>query len=304
MASKAFFRCRSCGESLRTEALHCPFCGATRPTAAEPRNRDEAAHGAQETEEAVVPFGAPDRRFPSEAKADLGIRNDGRREPRLTDSSNASGTGEEPSLRLNGPSTGFDSHSGENASVRPSMEPSRHDLSVVGAQRLPAVTDRTGPEATGSGDAGALAMAPEAVGASVPGRKKRAIGLLARLSRVTALVLIVVGVLGATRWWMENNNLPDLGLDPATQQAAEDRVGEPRVIEAADDWVVLTAEQEAMQGDVLLDASGPFRLRIDGEVFTVSGQRTIRVPLSSERVVEVKAIRAPTRVEVTPGAAD
>lgn len=295
MPSKAFFRCRSCGEPLRTEALRCPICGAAHPTAATPpfeRTEQTGAVGdlhaaaalqdaARETAAALAqersPVGAarrePKVEVPVGAPDDNGIASARRRV--------------EPSLR----------------SVEAPPRDAGDDRDANGARE-----DSTALVAPSRGDAGeaapgsALTTAPGG-----PGRgrtvRRRARSLVGRLIRIAVMVLIIIGIIRAGEWWMRNNNLPDLGLDPAATSSGLANLaahGDSTIVEAGGDWVPVLRDAADDTRGALIEANGPFRLRVDGRVYTLEGGRPVRLSLGSDSTVEVKAVRPPAKVEVTP----
>ncbi|MEM8552289.1 MAG: hypothetical protein AAGF45_07885 [Pseudomonadota bacterium] len=81
-----------------------------------------------------------------------------------------------------------------------------------------------------------------------------------------------------------------------------DRVGAPLggrapalalSVSAEDGWVSLPREE----GGLLIEADGPFRLRVNGDVYTLDGAKPVRVP--AEVIAAVRIVRPPTRANVS-----
>lgn len=107
--------------------------------------------------------------------------------------------------------------------------------------------------------------------------------------------LVVLLLIGAGVWWLETNDHANFGIFERIAAPLQ-QAPSPIFVRAEDDWVTIPPETS----DVRVNATGPFRVRIDGTVFTVDGGQSVRLPLSAGSQVAVKAIREGT-VEVVPG---
>jgi hypothetical protein len=152
---------------------------------------------------------------------------------------------------------------------------------------------------------GALVVASRRGRELAPVAAQQGISFVRRLIRITAMALIIIGIIGAGNWWMQNNNLGDLGLDPATTRSSNTAVveapapanSETFVVEPGDAWTVVLPEGQAA-GGALLRGSAPMRVRVDGEPFLVPADRSVRISATAAPV-EVKATEAGTEVAVT-----
>lgn len=307
LPSKAFYRCRSCGEPLRTEALRCPFCGAAHPTAATPSLERTEAAGQRAAAPPVDALGEVSAAAATVVALDRTPAGTPRREPRLGGLGAAPAGGAaadrrvEPSLRpVSGAATAQEPGAPAGASPESGAEGDR-PREAADAESTALVAHARADEGEAP-TGGALTTAP---GGERRGRtvRRRARSFVARLTRIAAMILIIIGIIGAGQWWMRNNNLPDLGLEPGATSGSVANLaahGGGTLVEVGAGWEpVLRDAAEATRG-ALIEADGPFRLRVDGAVYTIEAGRPVRVSLAPGSTVEVKAVRPPARVEVTP----
>ena len=146
------------------------------------------------------------------------------------------------------------------------------------------VRPREEARARGGAGAGALAVRPvrtegamvaaaaetTALAAKTPRRRARSRSLAGTL--LVALVLIG-GVAGGV-WWVGQKVGVPVGGTPAIVE----------VTAVADDgWVSLPTEEQAF----VVSAGGPFRMRVDGKVYTFTGGRPVRVPSGATASLKV-----------------
>ncbi|MEM8854444.1 MAG: hypothetical protein AAGD34_12150 [Pseudomonadota bacterium] len=139
---------------------------------------------------------------------------------------------------------------------------------------------------------GAVVAVEEEAREVVPARSRN---VAAGLTGTAFSGLVVLLVIGAGVWWLETNDHADFGIFQRIAAPLQ-QAPSPMLVRAEDDWVTIPPETS----DVRVNATGPFRVRIDGTVFTVDGGQAVRLPLSQGAPVAVKALREGT-VEVVPG---
>ncbi|WMS41241.1 hypothetical protein RDV64_14255 [Acuticoccus sp. MNP-M23] len=94
------------------------------------------------------------------------------------------------------------------------------------------------------------------------------------LAGTLLVALILIGAVAAGAWWVGDK----VGVTPAGGgSAVELSAG------VDDGWVSLPTADQAFQ----VDADGPFRMRIDGEVYALSGGRPVRVPSGADAALKV-----------------
>lgn len=96
---------------------------------------------------------------------------------------------------------------------------------------------------------------------------------------VSAVVLIAV-VAGSV-WWLDSRGaLPSGSMGAFT-------------VETGDGWVSLPTEGRAL----VVEADGPFRLRVSGRVYSLPGDRAVQIPADAE--ASVRIVRSPTTATVS-----
>jgi hypothetical protein len=270
-AARAPYHCVACGEPLFTRALACPHCGAPDPVAAEaPRAEDRATPVAAETLPAAdLPAGdlsagdLPAEDLPAVAAAapfdaDVGAP------PNLAD-------GPAPSVAAEP----------DYAELEP-MEPVPAGPVMPRAPRPPSGSARLDiapePYEDDLSDSRDLVLVPERGGRTVmlpePRRRGRFAGVL-----VAGLVVIGIGAAAMFGWRMLSG--------PAAMAAREVTVDTA--------WTSVPLEAVAGAGEWVVTADAPFRIRVDGAVYTVGAPSGIAIPLDG-REVAVRAISGATKV--------
>ncbi|WP_108663320.1 hypothetical protein [Acuticoccus kandeliae] len=337
MASRAFFRCRACGEPVVAGAYRCPVCGIDFPTgtpgtpnapdspaAVDPTRKQDrrtaefnvdnlAEHlrGALDDELSVVPGRERETEReaepapPSPPKPAAAAptpepepeRHDRRREP-------AFGAPSEPEPAH------YDAD--EDEDFDDEDEAHEHEASTLNAPRAP-VGERRGRHR--ERDVGGLTVTParERDRASrerrvviaervPPASSSRELTTRPRRSKrrsltgTAMLALVMIVVVGAGAWWVDRTGIADLGL---RGRIASGISSGPQGIEvrAADGWVSVPGGV----GTMVVSADGPFRVRLNGEVYTVDGtQQALQVPVTDTTSLSVRVVREPTVVRVAP----
>lgn len=256
LASRAFFRCRACGEPVVARAFRCPVCGIDFPagTPGTPRVPEEPAETAPP--EAEQPAPSPD---------DLAALNDddgpdetlGPQEESIAEA-NAKGD-----ARLN---------------VRPAGARRRARRAAARANKeTPPVARQERPRR-------------EAAAVVVAKRQGKAVVRTRRRSKVRGLagtffmgVLLVSAVGGGAWYFGDKVGAPLGGRAPALALS----------VSAEDGWVPLPREE----GGLLIQADGPFRLRVNGDVYTLDGAKPVQVP--AEVIAAMRIVRSPTVATVS-----
>lgn len=128
--------------------------------------------------------------------------------------------------------------------------------------------------------ASAVAVPPQAsTTVARPRRRSRARALGGTM--VSALVLIGAVLAGA---YLYGDRLAGPLLDRVRSDALS--------VTASDGWVSLPSDDK----ELVVTADGPFRLRVDGEVYTLTGAQAVRIPPQS--AASLRIIRAPTSATV------
>ncbi|WP_040400865.1 hypothetical protein [Amorphus coralli] len=114
---------------------------------------------------------------------------------------------------------------------------------------------------------------------------------------VFVVVLLALGaglVYGA--YWVDKQGIADL-LRAGPIQVS--RLGEAETLEVPGEWTSVPDPNAGNAIALLVDASGPFRMRVDGTVYTLTGAEAVRVPVKDGTLVELKALEGPVTAEVT-----
>ena len=97
---------------------------------------------------------------------------------------------------------------------------------------------------------------------------------------VSAMVLIAI--IAGTIWWLNARGaLPTASVNTFT-------------VEESDGWMSLPTEDRAL----VVEADGPFRLRVSGRVYSLPGDRAVQIPANAEAAVRI--VRGPTTATVRP----
>jgi hypothetical protein len=279
---QAPFHCESCGEPLYVRTLACPHCGAADPVA-------EPEPGAR----AAV---APDAVAPAAlaARAATEPEADGGRAPELEQSAAAEpeGTVEaaepppaeaEPAPAETGvaeTATGDEPAAPAGAwHQEPEAEPvePRHAAGAA-LDIAPERRDEPEREAVTGRD---LVVVPERGGREVGFPRRRRSGALAT-ALIAAAVLVGVGAAGLFAWRQLGPILAETGA-----------IG--RSVVAGRAWKPLDLDAGKGSGEWVLTASGPFRIRIDGTVYTVTGPVPFSIPLEG-KTIEIRSVEGDVTV--------
>ncbi|MEM7693280.1 MAG: hypothetical protein AAF318_02430 [Pseudomonadota bacterium] len=221
MASRAFFRCRACGEPVVAGAYRCPVCGID------------------------FPAGTPGA-------------------PKVPD--------EPPPAAASGPPADDGTVVLDRPAEAPAKAPTRTAiLDVRPADAAPARTRTTANFAPTPAPVAASAPSRE-VSVAVRPRRSKARGLA---GTVLSALILIAGLAVISQYAG-----PRVGLPPVIERP-------PVTVNATDGWVTLPATEAGF----VVNADGPFRLRIDGEVFTLAADQTVRVPGGQN--ASLRVVRAP-----------
>lgn len=312
MASRAFFRCRACGEPVVSGAYRCPVCGIDFPTGtpgAPTTSGSPAAVDPTRHEDRPPPNAQPSG--PTERDPnDIAARIEGAlgqelivREPRPGETSPETREWVEtvpPSETASAPDA-----TETTAATRPGGS-EEAPLDFVPDRSAPAADDATADaadsivpgEQRGTQDAprADLTVAPTrsrnvvvaepSVGYLVPvGTRRSKSRSLAATLLIGALALAATGAAG---WYIDSRGIADLGIS----QRLSGSIGRPApiTVRAEDGWRDIPAED----GAVTITADGTFRIRLDGAVYTRTGERAIRVDTNEDTSLAVRTVRAPT----------
>lgn len=132
----------------------------------------------------------------------------------------------------------------------------------------------------------------KAVATRTRGRRRSKSGSLA-LTLVMALLLL--GGAGAGALWLDLSGRLDLGIVGDRIPAALRPLPRDITVTAGEGWV----DVPAGEGTVSVTADGPFRVRLDGLVYSLEGGRTLAIPMDGGRRVEVRAVGEETVATVS-----
>lgn len=268
-AARAPYTCVACGEPLFTRALACPHCGAPDPVAAEAPATEAAAPAAEPIlppDEATLP--PDDAVAVATSPAEFGMDH------AAADAQAAPAAPEVAAAPV--------------APVYAELEPVEPD--AEGPQRPRAPRPPSGsarldiaPEPYEDDDLSEsrdLVLVPERGGRTVmlpePRRRGRLAGVL-----VAGLVIVGIGAAALFGWRMLSG--------PETVAARE------MTVDTA--WTPLDLEAVAGAGEWVVTADAPFRIRVDGTVYTVGAPSGIAIPLDG-REVAVRAVSGATKLTV------
>lgn len=260
-STRAPYHCAACGEPLYTRALACPHCGAPDPVAAadapDPVVAPEAHAPAVEPE-----ISAPEGRTPAvepEAAAPVPVAA--------------------PDETL----AADDLEVAPDEVVYAELEPVADEPAHPHVPRPPAGSSRLdiSPEPFDDdvSDSRDLVLVPERGGRTmmIPEPRRRG----GRMLGVGLVALLLVGVAagGLLGWRM-------LSGPPA---AAE------QTVTADTGWTAVELAAGDGTGEWVVTAEAPFRIRVDGAVYTVGGPAGVAIPLDG-RSVAVRAISGSTNI--------
>ena len=93
--------------------------------------------------------------------------------------------------------------------------------------------------------------------------------------------VLLIAIVAGSIWWLDARGaLPTSGVGTFT-------------VEMSDGWVSLPTEGRAL----VVEADGPFRLRVAGRVYSMPGDRAVQVPADAE--ASVRIVRSPTTATIS-----
>ncbi len=273
-AARAPYRCVACGEPLFTRALACPHCGAPDPVVADTPAAAEAAPPPAET---VAPAAAAPPPVPPIAVDTV----DAALTPVASEPDALSvdpGEPVAPSAAVATPAAAEPAYA--------ELEPVEADTAapMPRAPRPPSGSARLDiapePYEDDLSDSRDLVLVPERGGRTVmlpePRRRGRLTGVL-----VAGLVVVGLGAAVLFGWRMMSG--------PAAVTARE------MTVDTA--WTPLDLEAAAGAGEWVVTADAPFRIRVDGAVYTVGAPSGIAIPLAG-REVAVRAVAGAAKLTI------
>ncbi|MBJ3777409.1 hypothetical protein [Acuticoccus mangrovi] len=126
----------------------------------------------------------------------------------------------------------------------------------------------------------------------MPTRRRRS--KTGSLAGTLMLALLLLGVAGAGAWWLDVTGAVDLGITRRLVAPLQ-RQAEVTEVRAEDGWLRIPAAT----GTRVIGADGPFRVRIDGAVYTIEGGREVRVPVTEATNLSVRVVQSPTVAKVS-----
>lgn len=167
----------------------------------------------------------------------------------------------------------------------PQVRPGRREPVGAADLTLAPARERPGPPARTERRREKLPAARE------PRRRSKA----GSLAMTITVALVLLGAAGSAAVWLDLSGNASLGIVrdrlPATLRPAPTEVS----VTAAEGWVTVPAGE----GALTVTADGPFRVRIDGVVYSVDAGRRLRVPRTAETRVEVLAVGEGTVASVS-----
>ena len=115
------------------------------------------------------------------------------------------------------------------------------------------------------------------------------------LTTTIVVALLLIGVAGGSAVWLDLSGTADLGIVRERLPAALRPAAADLSVSAADGWVSVPAGA----APVAVTADGPFRVRIDGLVYSVDAGRTLRIPREETTRVQVRAVGEGTVARVS-----
>ncbi|MDQ0317449.1 hypothetical protein [Amorphus orientalis] len=125
-------------------------------------------------------------------------------------------------------------------------------------------------------------------------RRRRGWGGLIALA---IILLLLVGGGGAAYYWLESRGVIEALRGSATMQVT--RLGEPQSVSVPTSWTGVPDPASGGAVGVLIDGDGPFRLRVDGTVYTLDSGEPVRVPVREGTELEVRGLGGPVTLQVT-----
>lgn len=126
----------------------------------------------------------------------------------------------------------------------------------------------------------------------VPARKRRRGGFVALL----IVLLVLLGGAGAGYYWLEQQGIIDM---LRSDNLTVTRLGEAQPMSVPASWTRVPDPGAGGAVGMLLSATGPFRARVDGTVYTFDGSSPVRVPVRTSTALELRGLDGPVTVDVT-----
>lgn len=170
----------------------------------------------------------------------------------------------------------------------------------------PEVSRRRAGDAAAAGSAwlasGAAAQDTDADGPSIddvmqdaeqePRRRSGRGGWIALL----LVLLVVAGGVAYAAYWVDKTGLADLLRNPSREISS---LGEAAQVAVPAEWTSVPEPGAGGAVAVLVSADGPFRMRVDGTVYTLDAGTAVRVPVKASTLLELKALGSPVTASVT-----
>jgi hypothetical protein len=109
-------------------------------------------------------------------------------------------------------------------------------------------------------------------------------------------LLVVAGGVGYAVYWVDKVGIADLLRSPSREISS---LGEATQIAVPAEWTSVAEPGAGGATAVLVSADGPFRMRVDGTVYTLDGGRSVRVPVKASTLLELKALGGPVTASIT-----
>lgn len=135
----------------------------------------------------------------------------------------------------------------------------------------------------------------EDAGLAAPRRERRRRGRGGWIAFLIVL-LVLAGAIGGGAYWVDRMGLMSL-LAPNSLRVT--RLGEASSVKVPTSWTAVRDPSAGGAVGVLLSSSGPFRVRVDGTVYSLSGASPVRVPVRPGTVLEMRGRDGPVTVDVT-----
>lgn len=294
MTSRAFFRCRACGEPVVAGAYRCPVCGIDFPAGTP--GTPKAAYSEAELPEAGASsraaIGAASEDAPEAPRGD-DERPSGDRVPAVLPRLHRR-TDPEPAAE---PAAASDADGPSADAAASGASASSPGSQATGEGAFPSVRPERAEPAARGGDGDGLKVRPARAGKVLvvepaghaftppPRRRSKARNLAGTL----ALALILLLIAGGVGLWFAGQQRP-AGPDGEFARA----LGSVTEVSSADGWVVLPKAGTPL----VLSGTGPFRVRVDGTVYSMDGSRAVRLDRGPDSSVAVRAIRPEDPVTV------
>ncbi|MGX1097492.1 hypothetical protein [Amorphus sp. MBR-141] len=109
-------------------------------------------------------------------------------------------------------------------------------------------------------------------------------------------LLVIAGGVGYAAYWIDKAGIADLLRSPNREVSS---LGEADEMTVPADWTSVVTPGAGGATEVLVTADGPFRMRVDGTVYTLDGSTAVRVPVKTSTLLELKALGDPVTASIT-----